>query len=836
MFKILIFFWIFLLLISIFYVINNLMQKKENFNVSEVENDINSRNKIYLQTNVIDVIPGKPGPKGDEGNKGEDGTEGLSGEDGIIGNSGNDGDDAATVLFNNPNGIDAIDVSVRNTNTEDIHTIDIPYGKKGDLGDTHKLNYCYIGKDMVGQECTNESELSPNDMYLFIPKGLPGENGVQGDCSMESPGFPGPQGDMGPSGDKGEKGPRGLDGKRGIDANKLNIGSNVMGVEYKICFEENNPDHCIDVPMLKAINQDYQDKIDNKPYEDILLNTNNNYVPVLLRRINRLKKDLCLAHLTGDYSNGYITDIKKDLYETYTVFNVAEGDEFKTNLYYDDIKLNEYCAKLFNIVTANFIFNKKETVNCNEVDLYNFIKTNLQELDKWEDRFNTYKNTPVVDIKFEDGTGITSSSKEKAALIIDVDKIFEIFPNIYEIILNVERFITGKHGPSGATADLWTGKDPDKLNGGKGQDGNDGGPAIEIIYKGTNNLKEIIIRINELGGPEPKIAGGFGSLGGEGGKASKSFIAPTKPKTPIPISSSFDLVKTNSYQAPNPGSEGAYNNAGENAYITGYEGNGGQYSMVVFGKHHLQSKYEIQNSMASRTNDQDKYWKFHKGEYRFTAWPDLCIYSHDNTSHISHLPQEYQGFTYSKNLDVKKTKVTTTECSGAANQGGGGRCSEVTRTTCRPRVAKWHDFTAELWQFTPARTDYAPCEDGWKDKDATNCCKIDATTQECYINEIINENGIEFPALPGSHTIGAHVNHTAKDKEAWEIHKNEQKANDETPEYVPITIDFTPSGTTDGTVGSRGADGKDGDTISTNNIQDTTKVIIFLNGYEYTYY
>ena len=883
MFKILIFFWIFLLLISIFYVINNLMQKKENFNVSEVENDINSRNKIYLQTNVIDVIPGKPGPKGDEGNKGEDGTEGLSGEDGIIGNSGNDGDDAATVLFNNPNGIDAVDVSVRNTNTEDIHTIDIPYGKKGDLGDTHKLNYCYIGKDMVGQECTNESELSPNDMYLFIPKGLPGENGVLGDCSMESPGFPGPQGDMGPSGDKGEKGPRGLDGKRGIDANKLNIGSNVMGVEYKICFEENNPDHCIDVPMLKAINQDYQDKIDNKPYEDILLNTNNNYVPVLLRRINRLKKDLCLAHLTGDYSNGYITDIKKDLYETYTVFNVAEGDEFKTNLYYDDIKLNEYCAKLFNIVTANFIFNKKETVNCNEVDLYNFIKTNLQELDKWEDRFNTYKNTPVVDIKFEDGTGITSSSKEKAALIIDVDKIFEIFPNIYEIILNVERFITGKHGPSGATADLWTGKDPDKLNGGKGQDGNDGGPAIEIIYKGTNNLKEIIIRINELGGPEPKIAGGFGSLGGEGGKASKSYTKTfDRKKSRKKIDQEDEEVCDPAIPYNGPGSVGENGrlDIGEQAWVRGH-GNHGDFpgvffDMIVFGRYHLISKHGPANVPMLKSNPSAKsgqYWKFEisedkqiraggSGGYSDGGKRDdfnCTTYKFDNDEYKSDLDGKFffgdaPSFNSSPaSWDIANWDIISYNKSDWISPPTGGRNYGLCCTNCRktdflgmkfdsmsrPKDgASWYGFTAQKCKMEARSPKPEECLAG-QVIDDDYCCPNEFPITNCTEILKINENGSVVTGEPGKYTTGADGKN-ASDKTQWDIDKAERPPSSghfDAAKYSEVNLDI--AGYTElevGTPGNRGDDGKDGDIINTNNIQDTTKVIIFLNGYEYTYY
>lgn len=822
MFKILIFFWIFLLLISIFYLINNLMQKKENFNVSEVENDINSRNKIYLQTNVIDIIPGKPGPKGDEGNKGEDGTKGLSGEDGLIGNSGNDGDDAATVQFIYPDGTDPEDVSVRNTNTGDTHTINIPNGKKGDHGDTRKLNYCYIGEDKDILDCTNESEPSSNDMYLFIPKGLPGELGVPGDCSMESPGFPGPQGDKGPSGDKGEKGPRGLDGKRGIDADKLNIGSNVMGVEYKICFDENNPDNCIDVPMLKAINQDYQDKIDNKPYEDILSNTNNNYVPVLLRRINRLKKDLCLAHLTGDYSNGYITDIEKDLYDTYKAFNEAESNEFE-KVRSDDTKLNEYCAKLFNIVTADFVFTKTVQDDCRDVDLYNFIKTNLQLNSKWEDRLNTYKNTPVVDIKFEKGTGIISSSTGTAALIINVDKIFEIFPNIYEIILNVDRFITGKHGPSGAEEDDWEGKEPDKLNGGKGQVGNAGGPAIDIIYDG---FKEIVIRINEMGGSGTKIAGGFGSLGGAGGKASKSFTKNTttqskkKPSVDIPAKDEMLGSETINYEGHKPGDDGhlyAYGGPQKAAWVSGSRNKNGttyNYSMIVFGTYHLASSHDESSDIKSENNVNNQFWKFKKGKYKGSDDFNCDVYEAGSNEFIRDRPSQYSGFTFPFNYYIKpKSGTEEYICS-----------SEWSKPKDK---ARWHDFTAEKWQHTPADTKPGDCESGWIEDpvNTENCCKIDATTRECHINEIINEDGIKFPADHGSHTIGAPANYTAKDKEAWEIQKN---ANDETPEYVPITIDFTPSETIDGRVGSRGTDGNDGDIISTK-IQDKTKVIIFLN-------
>jgi len=896
MFKILIFFWIFLLLISIFYIINNLMQKKENFNVSEVENDINSRNKIYLQTNVIDIIPGKPGPTGEEGDKGKDGTKGRDGKDGLIGNSGNDGDDAATVKFINPDRTIAGSVSVRNTNTEDVHEINIPIGKKGERGDTRKLNYCYTDTDGRVEDCTNESNPTKDDMYLFIPKGLSGEAGDQGDCSMESPGFPGPQGDMGPSGDKGEKGPRGLDGKRGIDANKLNIGSNVMGVEYKICFSE-TPDHCIDVPMLKAINQDYQDKIDNKPYEDILSNTNNNYVPVLLRRLNRLKKDLCLAHLTGDYSNGYITDIKNDLYETYTAFNESEGNKFKTELHNDDDKLKEYCAKLFNIVSADFIFNKEDKDDCTDVVLHNFIKTNLEQQGKWEDRFNTYKNTPIVDIKFEGSTGIVSSSTETAALIIDVDEIFKIFPNIYEIILNVERFITGKHGRSGAETDLdWDDKAANGLNGGKGQPGNDGGPAIEIIYKGTNNLKEIVIRINEIEGK--KIIGGFGSLGGAGGKASKSFtqtIDHKIDKVLIGGGSEDRCEPAIIYNGPSDGVKedgklGRY----EQAWVRGnghWEDNknetyGKYYDMIVFGQYHLAStnNYENVDIIKSNKSNSGDYWEFNirkeaqinaKGDH---GWEDdfncttynseltydnidynnvdirklsQFIYVNNpalqtNTKDIRAMLASLHGekFTYNKSPLIKP--ATKEHCPRSGPCYGDNwtgvcckSCREGGNSMSRPKDrASWYGFTAR--KCKTINTDAIPgCPSNYSSM-LGKCCpdeymKID----NCTVIIKHNENGIENPADPGGLTIGASADYTAKDKEIWESYKSDQKANDEdeTRKYVPITIDFTPTseGTTNGTRGDRGDDGADGDIISTN-IQDTTKVIIILNGNEYTNY
>lgn len=854
MFKILIFFWIFLLLISIFYVINNLMQKKENFNVSEVENDINSRNKIYLETNVIHIIPGKPGPTGEKGNDGDDGTEGLGGEDGLIGNSGNDGDDAAKVQFIHPDGSTIGEVSVRNPNTEDVHEIKIPRGKKGDRGDTRKLNFCYIYKNFDDRynisdsncylEDPSEGADISKDMYLYIPKGKKGDAGDQGDCSMESPGFPGPTGDSGPDGDKGEKGPRGLEGKRGIDADRLNVGHNITGVEYKICFDD-TPDNCIDVPKLKALNQDYQDKIDNRPYEDIISKTNNKYVPVLLRRINRLKNDLCLAHLIGDYSNGYLNDIKKDLDETYNVFNQQEGTEFK-NLYNNGEKLDEYCSKFFNIVAVDFVFDKTDVTECTKVDLYTFIENYLKTQGKWDDRFNTYKNTPVINIIIDDkSTNIISNSIDNAALTIDVDKIFEIFPNIYEITLDVQRYITGKHEPSGSKDENWDDKTSSNLDGGNGESGKKGGPAIEIIYKNTNVLKKIVIKITENGGPGTKIAGGFGSLGGQGGKASKSFYKknPTESKAKDKNEKTEKTVMNSLYEGNILGSKG-YLNKGETAWVSGKRNINGKdynYNMIIYGKHHLVSNNNTSDTITSEKNDNNEYWEFKKYSELYDGDDFNCkIYDAKSNNYNDHKPDMFNGFNFNKNPYITPKDTVCTKYEYNSNQGGGSKkCTkkETVEHICGDKWsepnkgAKFYKYLGKLYKEIKSYTN-KPCDEGWKDDpgNSNNCCRI-GEKNECFTIEYWNKNGENIGGEPGKPKEGAKDEYNAKDKSTWTDYKTGERAK--LPGYISSYPDKL-AGFSDNVVGLeglRGNDGDDGKIINTN-IQDKSKVKIYLNNKE----
>lgn len=875
MFKILIFFWIFLLLISIFYVINNLMQKKENFNVSEVENDINSRNKIYLETNVIDIIPGKPGPTGEKGNDGDDGTLGREGKDGLIGNSGNDGDDAATVQFINPDNSPIGEVSVRNPNTDDIHKIKIPYGKKGDRGDTRKLNFCYVYKNEDDTYNTNNYDCyledpiggpdNSKDMYLYIPKGNKGDDGDQGDCSMESRGFPGPTGDTGPDGDKGEKGPRGLEGKRGIDANKLNFGHNITGVEYKICFGD-TPEDCIDVPKLKAINQDYQDKIDNKPYEDIISNTNNKYVPVLLRRINRLKNDLCLAHLTGDYSNGYLNDIKKDLDETYNVFNQNEGTVFKS-LYNNVDDLNNYCSRFFNIVAVDFVFDKTNQDDCTEVDLYTFIETYLKTQGKWDDRFNTYKNTSVINIIIDDkSTDIISNSIDKAALIIDIDKIFEIFPNIYEIIIDVQRYITGKHEPDGQDNDNWPNKQGDKLNGGKGESGKKGGPAIDIIYKGTNGFKEIVIRINEKDGPETKITGGFGSLGGQGGKASKSFIKRSEQKVarpkPIPQDPKKECDSMIHYNGPDGVDGDGKLHSYEQAWVRGHgnwdENPGKRFDMVVFGQHHLTSVGGGGNTDTIETpsGNNGYFWTFKRGTrvkaeggggYSDDGWNDdfnCKTYNYTNNDNKSHVDSKYfqDNIPYAKYnlISPKTTQSCRVPTFGYDNKKvcyGNNFTGVCDGSWLRPRDgASWYNFTAQKCRMVDQPDKPQDCPAGESIIDADYCCPIAyASTTGCTEEIKYNEDGTKVKGEPGNPKKGADPTYNAGDKSTWTDYKAGERAN--LPGYVRNYPNI-PAGFSDNALGDqglRGDDGIDGKVISADaNIYDKSKVIIFLNDEQYT--
>lgn len=886
MFKILIFFWIFLLLISIFYVINNLMQKKENFNVSEVENDINSRNKIYLQTNVINIIPGKPGPTGEKGNDGDDGTLGRKGEDGLIGNSGNDGIDAATVKFINPGETDPTsEVKVKNPNTNDEHIIQIPYGKEGDRGDTHRLNYCLVDYtdptgttyNKVSQPSCNidplnaDSQEGETDMFLYIPKGQKGDEGDKGDCSKGSPGFHGPDGDKGPTGHKGEKGPRGLEGERGLDADTLNVGYNNVGVDYKICLSDDQ-EHCLDRSMIKAINEDYEHKIKNKNYLDITFDKEEKYVPVLLRRINRLKKNLCLAKLTGDYSEEYINNIETDLMDTYNIFNQPEADEFQARIIndrsYGRSNTESYCSKLLNIAHYEVTFSKRDQKLCTEVQLHDhIISTAIGNKKK-------YRNVPIIVVTIN-AADITSDDVSNAALAIDLDKILATFPKLYEIELNVKSYITGKHGPSGnsATDNNWKGMDPDGLNGGNGQLGNDGGPAIEIKYTGT---EEIIIQITEEAG-ESKIVGGFGSLGGEGGKASKSYTKTfDRKKSRKKIDQEDEEVCDPAIPYNGPGSVGENGrlDIGEQAWVRGH-GNHGDFpgvffDMIVFGRYHLISKHGPANVPMLKSNPSAKsgqYWKFEisedkqiraggSGGYSDGGKRDdfnCTTYKFDNDEYKSDLDGKFffgdaPSFNSSPaNWDIANWDIISYNKSDWISPPTGGRNYGLCCTNCRktdflgmkfdsmsrPKDgASWYGFTAQKCKMEARSPKPEECLAG-QVIDDDYCCPNEFPITNCTEILKINENGSVVTGEPGKYTTGADGKN-ASDKTQWDIDKAERPPSSghfDAAKYSEVNLDI--AGYTElevGTPGNRGDDGKDGDIINTDKIQDKTKVIIFLNG------
>ena len=881
MFKILIFFWIFLLLISIFYVINNLMQKKENFNVSEVENDINSRNKIYLQTNVINIIPGKPGPTGEKGDDGDDGTHGREGIDGLIGNSGNDGIDAATVKFINPGETDpASEVKVTNPNTSDEHIIQIPYGKEGDRGDTHRLNYCLVDyTDSTGtaynknspscnfDPLNTDSQEGETDMFLYIPKGQKGDQGDKGDCSKGSPGFHGPDGDKGPTGHKGEKGPRGLQGERGLDANTLNVGYNNVGVDYKICLG-NNQAHCLDGSMIKAINEDYQDKINNKKYLDITFDKEDKYVPVLLRRINRLKKNLCLAKLTGDYSEEYINNIETDLMTTYDIFNKSEADQFRNRIIndrsYGGSDTESYCSKLLNIAHYEVTFSETDPQECTKVKLHDYI------ISSTSGNIKKYRNVPIIVVTIN-SAHITSDDVSEAALAIDLDKILVRFPKLYEIELNVKSYITGKHGPSGnpATDNNWEGMDPVGLNGGNGQPGNDGGPAIEIKYTGT---QEIIIQIIEDGG-ESKIIGGFGSLGGEGGKASKSYnktVDRKKSRQQIDQEDVEVCEPAITYNGPSSVGENGRLDSNEQAWIRGHGDHADfpnvYYDMVVFGRYHLTSKHGVANEPMLKSNPSSKsgkYWKFKISEDK-EIWAggtgrysnggkrddfNCTTYKFDNNEYIGDLDAKFLYGDKPTGWQPGNWDTISYHKSDWISPPTGGRnyglcCTGCRRTSdgwglkydsmSRPKDgASWYGFTAEKCKMEAQPPKPEICPDDHSEINNDYCCPNEFPIADCTEILKINENGSDVTGEPGQYTTGAD-NKKASDKTQWDEDKaNRQPSSGHfgADEYSKVNLNIAEYGVdVAGIPGNRGDDGKDGDIINTDKIQDKTKVIIYLNG------
>ena len=97
------------------------------------------------------------------------------------------------------------------------------------------------------------------------------------------------------------------------------------------------------------------------------------------------------------------------------------------------------------------------------------------------------------------------------ALQIDMKEIKEHFHSVFDTLeLDINQYVTGKHGTLAATGDAQEPPNNDKGGSGQNANVNSAGPAINITY---NNPSYFQLNIKTNG----KVSGGFGASGGRGG-------------------------------------------------------------------------------------------------------------------------------------------------------------------------------------------------------------------------------------------------------------------------------------------------------------------------------
>lgn len=845
MYEILIFFWIFFLLISIFYIINKLIIKKEHFSIfSKVENNINSRNKIYLDSRII--LSGDLGPIGDRGPDGPIIEEEQQDINGINGPHGKDGKDSANLLFISSND-DQQKVEINNSNNNENHTINIPIGEKGETGNTMKLKYFTKNSDDGDWNSKIVENQSDTDEFikLYIPRGEKGDDGEKGSCESESDGLNGPYGPPGQPGNKGPKGQRGPPGPPGIDADKIFDSPDEMAIQYKICFGEKS-ENCIYPSLLNAIKKDQNDKINNKPYLNNITNVDKNYVPVLLRRINRLKKEYCLAY-NKDYTTRHKKKIKDDLDEVYKLYNNDEYEEFNL-IWNNSVNREKYCVKLFNAEEYVYEFTEEDPSKCISVNLYDFIYSNIDK------KNYLFPNTPSIKIIFQYGIDIISEYKDKAALFVDIDKILTIFPKINKIILDIRRNIIGKHGSNSKIINQ-----PAKFNGGDGHDGEDGGDAIEIRYETFIDKKiDLVILSKE------KVFGGFGEIGGKGGKATYSYSTETlieeRDKTSTAETSTWEKSGDEIYHsAPNNGEwSGNEINSHQTAWVSqstadidNYGGSGKRnqigFEMIIFGRHHLTSIAGDNGTMNSyNKNDADgteSYWEFTRGDCAKHNGSVNCGKSKEDLrctvygeKYTHPMPSEgikyTNGFTYRKNKNINI--ATLKYIQGTRNHRGyrpthtipdfQGNCDD--KQTRPYNSHTFHDFKAQLWKtkITPGTLNSCNTISGgtWEDH-GTKCCKsIDGS---CYKTTIINKDAKNPFAEPGTKSISfEEKNISNKIFEEWEKRKKIHIEDVSSGDMVGGTKPSKSKYVVKGNKGVNGNSGKNGEKYKTTIFTDDNSI------------
>jgi hypothetical protein len=163
-----------------------------------------------------------------------------------------------------------------------------------------------------------------------------------------------------------------------------------------------------------------------------------------------------------------------------------------------ELSINNFkSAKQYN--SDSITFNDSVTQN---FDIYNYISSHYTTS-------ALFKNKDVITLNINAGIEIVSTSSTAGALIINRTNM----THLKILKINVNRFITGKHGAALPN----TQSNASGLNGGNGQGAGNGGPAISIT--GNVDVKIYIYGDN-------KISGGFGGNGGAGGASGIENVEP----------------------------------------------------------------------------------------------------------------------------------------------------------------------------------------------------------------------------------------------------------------------------------------------------------------------
>lgn len=318
-----------ILIFIIFIIIIILIKNKyinENFSIIKISSDIESAKKANLDK--IIYIKGNKGYTGDDGLKGDIGNTGRKGNIGI---NGNDGIDSGPIIFidKNKNELGRYQPTGISANFKKVY-VDVPDGIKGNDGligpiifikedSSYESNFKfklnnnninipiseYKTDDILGSYFPPKNSKASNiePIIIRVPNGLQGEQGINAKCDIGEKGDDGPRGKSGIQGDPGEQGNTGPSGNNGINGGEDKTSAfDDIKINNKICWKNNEKKICIDYQLLDAIKTDLHQKKFNK-----------NYIPPLIRRENRLKKELCNTNTNNSKYNILINELHETL-------------------------------------------------------------------------------------------------------------------------------------------------------------------------------------------------------------------------------------------------------------------------------------------------------------------------------------------------------------------------------------------------------------------------------------------------------------------------------------------------------------------------------------------